>query len=959
LYYETEQIFYCHFIIHISLFTASAQSWQAQMDSCSFYQEKQDYQTALLWADKAEAKAKAQFGEKDTNYIASLNSIYLCYYNIGNLEKAIEYCEKVKPIIKEVRGEESPEYAETVGNLGTFYNQIANYIKAEPLLKEALEMSRRLFKGDHPDIATYINNMAYFYDSRGRFAEAEPLYKEALEMYKRLFKGDHPALANSINNMAAFYNDRGRYAEAEPLYKEALEMRRRLFREDHPELAQSINNMAGFYDDRGRYAEAEPLYKEALEMFRLLFKGDHPDLAVSINNIAGFYNDRGRYAEAETLFKEALEMYKRLFKGDHPALANSILNMASFYYTLGRYKEAEPLYKEAIEMYRRIFKGDHPALANSINNIATFYSGLGRLDEAEPLYNELINVCSNLLNNYFPSLSEKEKDQYFNTFSKYYLEFNNFAVSRFKESPQLLESMFDNQLLTKGMLLNASNKVRSRILSSNDTALIKLFSSWKDKKEYISKLYQLPKAQLEKKNLNLDSIIQSANEQEKEMTKRYEVFRQEYDKKKVEWEDVQNTLKLDEAAVEIVRFRYFYKSRFTDTVYYAALILRRRLPPPAPKSSGGIKLVLLKNGNELEEKYINNYKKCILNQIPDNDSYIQFWEPINKELRGIKKVYVSLDGVYNQLNLETLFNPQEGKYLIDETDVQVVSSTRDLVERNEDSRFRGNNSLINTAELFGDPKFNLDSTQHEMLSSNYIKADNANMERGIIDSLMTRGGISALPGTRNEIDNIYRLFKAEGWKVNEHIGENALEEALKSVKSPRILHITTHGVFLNDIDKSNQDDRMFGMATKRFAENPLLRSMLLFAGAENTINKKGDNTTDTRTDDGLLTAYEAQNLNLDETDLVVLSACETGLGEIKNGEGVYGLQRAFIEAGAKSLIMSLWKVSDEATQELMTSFYSNWLSGKTKRQAFREAQQELMKQHPQPYYWGAFVLVGE
>jgi CHAT domain-containing protein len=200
--------------------------------------------------------------------------------------------------------------------------------------------------------------------------------------------------------------------------------------------------------------------------------------------------------------------------------------------------------------------------------------------------------------------------------------------------------------------------------------------------------------------------------------------------------------------------------------------------------------------------------------------------------------------------------------------------------------------------------------------------------------------LSDLPGTRVEVEKMQDLLTAKGWEVQAYLAENALEENLKESYKPRLLHIATHGYFQPDNKTEN---------------NPLLRSGLMLSGAGSTIR----GISSTTGEDGILTAYEAMNLNLDNTDLVILSACETGLGDIKNGEGVYGLQRAFKVAGAKTLVMSLWKVSDEATQELMVSFCKNWLETGNKRDAFIKAQKALKALYPQPYYWGAFVMVGE
>jgi CHAT domain-containing protein len=215
--------------------------------------------------------------------------------------------------------------------------------------------------------------------------------------------------------------------------------------------------------------------------------------------------------------------------------------------------------------------------------------------------------------------------------------------------------------------------------------------------------------------------------------------------------------------------------------------------------------------------------------------------------------------------------------------------------------------------------------------------------------------LTNLPGTEKEIKSIEKFLKSKKWDVKSYLGDLAIKGAVQSVRSPRILHIATHGLFLEDVERGGQE--IFGFEEKKMVENPLLRSGLFFTGADNYIKKGEGYISDD--ENGILTAYEAMNLDLDKTELVVLSACETGLGDIQNGEGVFGLRRAFQQAGAKTIIMSLWAVSDEATQELMSNFYSNWVSGMTKGDAFNKAQQEVRKKYPAPYYWGAFVMVGE
>jgi CHAT domain-containing protein len=201
------------------------------------------------------------------------------------------------------------------------------------------------------------------------------------------------------------------------------------------------------------------------------------------------------------------------------------------------------------------------------------------------------------------------------------------------------------------------------------------------------------------------------------------------------------------------------------------------------------------------------------------------------------------------------------------------------------------------------------------------------------------------------VDGINKVLKSSGYQVAEFIQQDATETNLKSAKKVAILHIATHGYFFQDVEKASWP---IGVSADNAKDNVLLRSGLMLTGASGADNLTAGLDS---TSNGTITSYEAMNLDLNGTSLVVLSACETGLGEIKAGEGVYGLQRAFIVAGAEALIMSLWKVDDAATQQLMNSFYTNWLKTGDRQKAFKQAQLELMTKFKDPYYWGAFVMM--
>jgi CHAT domain-containing protein len=353
-----------------------------------------------------------------------------------------------------------------------------------------------------------------------------------------------------------------------------------------------------------------------------------------------------------------------------------------------------------------------------------------------------------------------------------------------------------------------------------------------------------------------------------------------------------------------------------------------------------------------------------------------FWKPLEPFLTGITRVYVAPDGVLNRVSWAAIPG-DDGHLLIEKYDIDVLLSTKDLLRKEHPSVNR-------RAVLIGNPAFDLTqeqqrvavdalgkkpgpqtlvaglgqpaplsdqppSTQASDIVTNYARGERSRDTQSQV--------LDPLPGTQKEIESIGALLQKQGWKVETYTQQNALEEVIKSVRNPEVLHIATHGFFEPD-QVVGQSDQVSDEPPS--LEDPMLRSGLYFAGANRTLAKAAK----TDLEDGVMTAFESTGLNLQGTELVVLSACETGMGHIRSGEGVFGLQRAMQEAGANAVLMSMWSVPDKETQELITMFYAKWLSGRSKHEALHEAQLELRKEtiakwgDDRPHYWAAFVLVG-
>jgi CHAT domain-containing protein/Tfp pilus assembly protein PilF len=953
--------------------TDSGKNWQALRDRGLALLNQGKYTEAQEDLEKAEQQAKSEFGKEHPNYATSLTNLAELYRIRGQYSKAEPLFLEALMLKEKSLGKEHPDYATILNNLAALYRNLGQYTKAEASFFESLKLREKVLGKEHPDYAASLNGLAYLYFNQGQYEKAEPLHLEALTLRGKVLGKDHPDYATSLNNLALLYSNQGQYYKAEPLYLEALKIREKVLGKNHTDYAGVINNLAYVYFNQGQYIKAEPLFSEALKVRGKVFGKEHPDYGTSLNNLALLYSYQGKYSKAEPLYIEGLEVREKALGKEHPSYAISLDNLALLYCYQGLYDKAEPLYLEALRvrekalgknhpyyatsldnlgnlyynegqnvkaetLYQEALKArekslgkNHPDYATSLNNLANLYVSQGEQDKAEPLYLKAHQTYFELIGKQMNHLSEKEKQQFLSTFLHNFEVFHSFVLRNELKNPSITISQFNNLLVTKALLFDQLNSTRNAILGSNNKALIVLYKDWFDKRNFLAKAYSMGVEERKKRGIDLDLLEKEANDIEKRLSLQSSAF--SFSQKRYTFEDVQSKLKHSQAAIEMVRFRFFDKV-WLDSVMYCALIVTKKTSTP--------QLVIFSNGKKMERQWLSYYKNCINNQREDTISYGNFWQAIasHPAMKGIRKVYFSPDGVYNELSVQTLFNPANGRFLFDELDVELLNSTRSLAAPK-------NKLLIKKeARLFGFPNYGHDSSQ-----GGTEPTENA------IKRFFSGGVIPALPGTEKEVDYISSLLTRSGWKLETLKSENANEDRLKSMPSPRLLHIATHGFFLSDeaSREAIEGRSLAGIEVKALTENPLLRSGLLLARAQLALDGK----TEPGQEDGILTAYEAQNLNLVNTDLVVLSACETGLGEVKNGEGVYGLQRSFQTAGARAVLMSLWKVNDQATEKLMEEFYATWQTGISKRKAFKQAQRALRKSHPHPYYWGAFVMMGE
>jgi CHAT domain-containing protein/tetratricopeptide (TPR) repeat protein len=879
-------------------------------------------------------------------------------YAKGEWEAAAVQYERALELAPRVFGTMHVNTAVTANNLGLVYWRLGRYAQSEVLFLRGLRIRESLLGANHPDVADSLNNLAILYTEMGRYERAEPLYRRSLGIYEAKLGKDDLHVATSLNELAILYAAMGRYAEAEPLYRRSLEIKEARLGKDHTDVADSLNNLAEMYRAMGRYAEAEPLYRRSLEIRQAKLGKDHPDVAFSLNNLAILYKDLGRYDEAEPLYRRSLEIKEAKLPRDHPTVADSLNNLAHLYADLGRYERAKPLYRRSLEIYETKLGNEHLHTIRALHNLANLEADRGDWAEAAAVAERARGAVRRYAQRILTGLPERDQLNFLErTDQEDFHATLSLGLARREDSALAARSA--------GWLLNgkavAQETLAERGLLARDGAdpqTAQLAGQLKEvRQEWARRSLAEPRPGLEKEHLR---ELQRLADREQELSKRLgqAAGRPARNDPWVSLDEVRQALPADAVLIEMGKFnvRNFRSTKGEKRWLgqrYAAWVI-----PPAGR--GDVRLIDLGEAGAID-RAVQSVRTALQEAGPvlrdkgEPDAEKELHQPLEELSRRVlhpllehigksKRWVLSPDDALWLAPWAALRLP-DGQYAVEGHTLRYVVSGRDLVSpapRTTPGRPR----------IVADPDYDLAPAEAAAQAAELVGDRNPGELRGLLPSAQLPRRVPRLPGTAVEAAAIKEsVAKYAGQAPWVYLQAQALEGVVKVFPSPRALVLSTHGYFLPAREKKEE---------ARVLENPLLRCGLLLAGCN-----RRDKATGPRDEDGVLTGLEILEMDLRGTELVVLSACETGLGDVRGGEGVAGLRQAFQLAGARAVVATLWQIPDRETARLMSDFFAQLAEGQDKAEALRQAQLKLIESRRQrdgaahPFFWAAFTLTSQ
>lgn len=937
----------------------SPQTINTQLEMADLYRQKASYSEAETILQKAITHAQ-ELGVEHHPLLFNLKTeLSRVYEDQGRLDDAQTLIQAVYEFDRTTLGDTHPNTLTDKSHMASILRKKGLLQAAEKIFEQVYQERKAISGEKNPNVIIDLNNLALVLEEQGLYEQAEPLLKKAAHLAEEVLGIEHTTTLATMNNLALIHESQGVFKRARPLYLKVIQTYSKIYGEDHPNTIASINNLAYLCMLEQKYDDALEKFQIVLERWKKSLTMNHQNTLKALNNLGRVYHKKGQLEKASELLNKALELRIKNFGETHMDAIRSMIDVSALYISQEKFKQALLLIKKAIDFSTASLGPHHPYTFEALNVQAKLFQHMKDDQKACETYALIFERRNKFFERVLWATGENARDGYIRLHraeQDAYL-----SLLAMSKTPNSARDIFNVSLQRKGLLLKIASEIEQVTQMLDKPELNKLSQQLMDKKKKLASLTLSGPAEKGATNflLEIEKLENEIEELQGELGRssiRFKTARQRISPESI-------VSQLTDADILLDYFIFMNQSKGKRQL--VAVIAQKT----ESDQSGYSKVVF--DDMAMIDKWIENYRTTIQDEEADEDEvkeegfvlYEKIWQPLVPAFNEKTSIYLVPDGMLNILPFDALVDG-EGEYLIQTYDLKMLSSGRDvlLTEKNTD-----NGPFL----IIAGPDYN----SEYLVESETVKdikrkrksrgKRNAELLKGLrMASFGMRGlSFSPLPGAEREGQEINALCKQER-STKLYLKNQAEEELLRHMnQAPDILHIATHGFFLKS--QENLTKRLVKMQRSMDAltlipppgDNPLLRAGLAFAGINKNAQFLGEIDTD---NDGVLTAIEVLGLNLFGTRLVVLSACETGLGEIHAGEGVYGLRRAFQEAGAHTVINSLWEVSDQGTQRLMTALYKNVLSGMPVREAFRNAQlgmkNSIMWSHP--YIWSAFFMVG-
>lgn len=978
------------FITYLAIGSLHAQSWQelyASTDECW----DKDWESCNSILQQAMIAARTEFGEMDTAYILTVNDLGLTYQYMGQFDKALPLLKEALDKNKQVRGELAASYRISQVNVGMLYQAMGQYEPALHHIGESVRICEETLGTDNAIYGELINNLALVYQSTDYYEKALDLYQNCLRLYEKYLGTKHPKYGITLMNIGTLQREMGSFHLALSFFQRAKGIAEKSYPSATPTFLLTLGET---YYQMGEFEKARDHFEQGISFIEQHLNKELPLYATLLTYLGKAYRGLGDDHQAEQLFQQSLTLTERTQGKQAFIYATVLSHLGEINLKRKQYEKAQAQFQEALQLVEQIKDKQPLSYAANLHllamaelrlghlstalrlveeaqsyliqthgplhlNFATLHASLawiyearGETELAGEQYIALSTVLSHLLRQQFHALNDQLQASFLRTKALHFDQIASFLWHH-PDRSQLTEIVYDNQLLLKGFIQNNQKQLLSKLREHPDSSIQQTYSQWLDLRKVLSRQYQQP---LDARISTFDSLETVAEQLALQLAYQSKDFRES--QQKIDIRQIWERLSSNEIAIEFAHFSQFNGYQQTDSTQYIALIQTSTdsLPLMLPLFEQEELVTLL---SQKEQEHIPDQlytsRGIKPRKVASGTKGLAdlIWKPIEPFLEGIKTVYYAPTGLLHRLNIEAI--PIDKKQYIGTNRQWIrLGSTSSLVFDQD----RLERMYPSTALVIGDIQYDKPASSEELVLVDSDTAAQLTIESGDLEDVLiaSRGRTDTwnpLTATATEINHIHSMLMNSGLTVGLYTRHEARESIFSDdFSSPRILHIATHGYFFPDPNSSSSTAE--SGPSLQLSDHPMVRSGLILAGANHAW---AGNPVPEGEEDGILTAYEISRLDLSNTELVVLSACETGLGDIQGNEGVYGLQRAFKIAGAKYILMSLWQVPDQATQELMSAFYEKWLGGQDIREALTEAQQEIRKKYKEPYYWAGFVLV--